>query len=111
MEHLWEVDGATGETVLYSGMDEGEIHERGVGLILPPYYFISLAGFLSIDCNSRFNALGSSPANVSGIQPKYFGTQKKYFPGSDLFPHFHGRRSRGRDVWQALQLNPVIFGT
>ena len=26
-----------------------------------------------------------------------------------LFPNFHGRRSRGRDVWQALQLNPVIF--
>ena len=25
---------ATGETVLYSGMDEGERHERGVGLIL-----------------------------------------------------------------------------
>ena len=26
-----------------------------------------------------------------------------------LFPNFHGRRSRGRDVWQALQLSPVIF--
>ena len=26
-----------------------------------------------------------------------------------LFPNFHGRRSRGRDVWQALELNPVIF--
>ena len=26
-----------------------------------------------------------------------------------LFPYFHGKRSRGRDVWQALQLNPVIF--
>ena len=26
-----------------------------------------------------------------------------------LFPNFHGRRSRGRDVWQVLQLNPVIF--
>ena len=26
-----------------------------------------------------------------------------------LFPNFHGKRSRGRDVWQALQLNPVIF--
>ena len=26
-----------------------------------------------------------------------------------LFPNFHGRRSRGRDVWQALELNPVMF--
>ena len=26
-----------------------------------------------------------------------------------LFPNFHGRRSRGRDVWQVLQLSPVIF--
>ena len=26
-----------------------------------------------------------------------------------LFPYFHGKRSRGRDVWRALQLNPVIF--
>ena len=26
-----------------------------------------------------------------------------------LFPYFHGKRSRGRDVWQALQLNLVIF--
>ena len=26
-----------------------------------------------------------------------------------LFPNFHGRRSRGRDVWQALELNPIIF--
>jgi len=25
---------ASGETVLYSGMDKGEHHERGVGLIL-----------------------------------------------------------------------------
>ena len=26
-----------------------------------------------------------------------------------LFPNFHGGRSRGRDVWQAFELNPVIF--
>ena len=26
-----------------------------------------------------------------------------------LFPNFHRRRSRGRDVWQAFALNPVIF--
>ena len=26
-----------------------------------------------------------------------------------LFPHFHGRKNRGRDVWQALELNPIIF--
>ena len=26
-----------------------------------------------------------------------------------LFPYFHEKRSRGRDVWRALQLNPVIF--
>ena len=26
-----------------------------------------------------------------------------------LFRYFHGKRSRGRDVWQALQLNPVLF--
>ena len=26
-----------------------------------------------------------------------------------LFPHFHGIRSRGRDISQALELNPVIF--
>lgn len=26
-----------------------------------------------------------------------------------LFPHFHGVRTRGRDVWQSLKLNPVIF--
>lgn len=26
-----------------------------------------------------------------------------------LFPNFHGRRSIGRDVRQALQLNPVIL--
>lgn len=26
-----------------------------------------------------------------------------------LFPHFHGRRNRGKDVWQTLELNPIIF--
>ena len=26
-----------------------------------------------------------------------------------LFPTCHERRSRGRDVWQALELNPIIF--
>ena len=26
-----------------------------------------------------------------------------------LFPNFHGRRSRGRDLWQALELNPIII--
>ena len=26
-----------------------------------------------------------------------------------LFPHFRGMRTRGRDVWQSLKLNPVIF--
>ena len=26
-----------------------------------------------------------------------------------LFPNFHKRRSRGRDLWQALELNPIIF--
>ena len=26
-----------------------------------------------------------------------------------LFPHFHGMRTRGRDVWQSLELNPIIF--
>ena len=27
-----------------------------------------------------------------------------------LFPHFHGRKNRGRDVWQALELNLSYFG-
>ena len=26
-----------------------------------------------------------------------------------LFSNFHGRRSRGRDLWQTLELNPIIF--
>ena len=26
-----------------------------------------------------------------------------------LFTNFHGRRSRGRDVWQALKLSNIIF--
>ena len=34
MELLWEMRVATGETVLYSGMDEGGNHEEGVGFIL-----------------------------------------------------------------------------
>ena len=29
----WKLGIATGETVLYSGMDEGENHERGVGFL------------------------------------------------------------------------------
>ena len=28
---------------------------------------------------------------------------------NQLFPNFRGIRNRGRDVWQILELNPIVF--
>ena len=70
-------------------------NQDAVPCVLPPPTFLMFS----------LNALVVALTTLATIQ----GNNRKGPLIRILFPHFHGRKNRGRDVWQALELNPIIF--